>query len=236
VAAAPAVEGGNWAYLSSGTWSLLGVELAEPLASDETRRLNFTNEGGVNGTIRFLKNIIGLWIVQECRRAWQKGGEEVSYADLMVEAEAAGPARTILDVDDRRLLAPDDMPDTLRAMAKETGQPVPETRGEMVRCALESLAAHYGKTLREMDAVLGRRTDRLYVLGGGSRNTLLCRLTADACGIPVHAGPVEATVAGNALVQAFGAGAIRSLEEARAVVARSFEVVTYAPEKSTQVC
>lgn len=230
VVAAPAVEGGEWAYLSSGTWSLLGVELPEPVVNGETRRLNFTNEGGVNGTIRFLKNIIGLWIVQECRRAWEADGEALSYADLMAEAEAAGPARAIVDVDDRRLLAPDDMPEMLRTLARETGQPVPETRGELTRCALESLAAHYGNTLREMDVVLGRKTERLHVIGGGSRNTLLCRLTANACGIPALAGPAEATAIGNALVQAMGAGALTSLEEARAVVARSFEVVRYEPE------
>jgi rhamnulokinase len=217
VVAAPAVEGGNWAYLSRGTWSLLGVERAEPLVNDETRRLNVTNEGGAGGTIRFLKNIIGLWIVQECRRAWQKDGGEVSYAGLMAEAEAAGPARAILDVDDRRLLAPDDMPETLRTLARETGQTVPETRGALVRCALESLAAKYAQTLREMD-------------------TLLCRLTAEACGIPVLTGPAEATAAGNALVQALGAGALSSLEEARAVVARSFEVVRYEPEKTAEDC
>lgn len=224
VVAAPAVEGGNWAYLSSGTWSLLGVERDAPLVNAETRRLNFTNEGGANGAIRFLKNIIGLWLVQECRRAWEKDGAKVTYADLMAEAEAAGPARAIVDVDDRRLLAPEDMPETLRTLAREAGRPVPETRGEMVRCALESLAVKYGETLRAMDAVLGRKTERLHVIGGGSRNTLLNRLTAEACGIPVLAGPAEATAIGNALMQAIGAGALASLAEARAVVARSFGV------------
>jgi rhamnulokinase len=230
VAAAPAVDGGNWAYLSSGTWSLLGVELAEPLVNDETRALNFTNEGGVDGTIRFLKNIIGLWIVQECRRAWQAGGAVVSYADLMDEAESCGPTRAIVNVDDRRLLAPDDMPDTLRTLAREAGLPVPATRGEVVRCAVESLAAKYAQTLREMEGALGRRTERLHVIGGGCRNTLLNRLTANACQIPVFAGPSEATAAGNALVQAIGAGAVSSIAEARAIVARSFEVEVYEPE------
>jgi rhamnulokinase len=229
VVAVPATDSDDWAYLSSGTWSLLGVERSEPLVSEETRALNFTNEGGVGGTVRFLKNITGLWIVQECRRAWQKEGGTVSYADLMAEAEAAEPSGTRIDVNDRRLMAPDDMPQTLRALARETGQPVPDTRGEVVRCALESLAADYGKTLREMDAVLGRKTRRLHIIGGGSRNTLLNRLTAGACGIPVHAGPVEATALGNALVQAIGAGALESVAAARAVVARSFDSVVYAP-------
>jgi len=230
VAAVPEVEGGHWAYLSSGTWSLLGAELDAPLVDERSRALDFTNEGGVDGTIRFLKNIIGLWLVQECRRSFERDGEAPDYAGLMSEAEAAAPFATIIDVDDRRLLAPDDMPAAIGDLARESGQPVPESRGAMIRCALESLALRYRRTLREMDGALGRRTGRLHVIGGGARNTLLCRMTASACGVPVLAGPVEATAIGNILVQAMGAGALASLAEARRVVADSFEVTRYEPE------
>ncbi len=172
----------------------------------------------------------GLWLVQECRRSFERDGEAPDYAGLMSEAEAAAPFATIIDVDDRRLLAPDDMPAAIGDLARESGQPVPESRGAMIRCALESLALRYRRTLREMDGALGRRTGRLHVIGGGARNTLLCRMTASACGVPVLAGPVEATAIGNILVQAMGAGALASLAEARRVVADSFEVTRYEPE------
>lgn len=235
VAAVPVEEGsGAWAYLSSGTWSLLGAELPEPFITEESRRLNFTNEGGVAGTIRFLKNIIGLWIVQECRRAWVREGDETDYATLTAEAEAATPFVTVIDVDDPRLLAPDDMPAMIRTLARESGQPEPGTRGAMIRCVLESLALRYRRALREMDGALGRTTTRIHVIGGGVQNTLLTRMTASACGIPVLAGPVEATAVGNLIIQALGAGALPSLPQARRVVADSFPVVRYEPENPAQ--
>lgn len=230
VAAVPVEgEGDDWAYLSSGTWSLLGVELRAPRISEKIRRLNFTNEGGVDGTIRFLKNIIGLWLVQECRRSWQRDGSEVDYGELMREAEAAEPFVTLIDVDDLRLLAPEDMPEMIRTLARESGQPEPATHGAMARCIFESLALKYRRTLREMDDVLGRRTARLHVIGGGVQNTLLCQMTASACAIPVIAGPVEATAIGNVLVQAMAVGALDSLADARRAAARSFELKRYEP-------
>lgn len=234
IAAVPATgEDDDWAYLSSGTWSLLGAELKAPAISDKTYELNFTNEGGVNGTIRFLKNIIGLWIIQECKRSFERAGDSVSYADLMEEASHVDAFQTIIDVDDPRLLAPADMPETLRAIARETRQPEPKTRAALIRCAMESLALKYRRTLREMDSVLKRKTNRLHVIGGGVQNTLLCQMTADACGIPVMAGPVEATALGNIVVQALATGALSSLKEARTVVANSFELHLYAPRDTS---
>lgn len=234
VAAVPVSgTGDDWAYLSSGTWSLLGAELDRPLPSEEVRRAGFTNEGGVNGTIRFLRNIIGLWVVQECRRVWlaESGGREdgLDYGTLAREAGEAEPFRSLIDVEDGRLLAPDNMPETIRALCREQGQPVPESRAQVLRCAFESLALCYRRVLRRMDALLGRRTRRLHIIGGGTRNQLLCRMTADACGIPVQAGPVEATAIGNLLVQAMASGDLSSLEEARKVTAAAADLETYEP-------
>jgi rhamnulokinase len=230
VVAVPATdEGADWAYLSSGTWSLLGAELPAPHITTDTLALDFTNEGGANGTIRFLKNIFGLWIVQECRRAWAKAGDERTYAQLTEEAGETEPFRSIISLDDTRLLAPDDMPGLIRTMCRETNQPVPETRGQVIRCALESLALTYRRTLRAMDHVLDRKTERLHIIGGGVQNRLLCQMTADACGIPVTAGPIEATALGNIAVQAMAKGIIGSLSEARRIIANSFEMETYEP-------
>ncbi len=230
VAAVPVTdEGGDWAYLSSGTWSLLGAELPSPNVTPDSLALDFTNEGGVNNTIRFLKNIFGLWVVQECRRAWARAGDERNYADLTAEAAESSPFRSIIALDDPRLLAPDDMPELIRTMCRETNQPVPETRGQIIRCALESLALTYRKTLRAMDRTLNRKTARLHIIGGGVQNRLLCRMTADACGIPVIAGPIEATALGNIAVQAMAKGIIGSLAEARRIIANSFSLEEYEP-------
>lgn len=234
VAAVPVYSGeGEWAYLSSGTWSLLGAELDKPVATPEAHDQRYTNEGGVGGKIRFLKNIFGLWIIQECRRAWvaEDGGEsdELSYASLVASAAAAPAFQSVIDLDDERLLAPKSMPETIRTICKESGVPVPESRAEMIRCAMESLAMCYRRSLRAMDDVLGRKTARLHIIGGGVQNRVLCQMTADACGIPVYAGPVEATAIGNALVQAIAGGDLPDLEAARRLVANSFQVDVYTP-------
>lgn len=219
-----------WAYLSSGTWSLLGAELDAPVVNEQSLALDFTNEGGVGGKIRFLKNIFGLWLVQECRRAWERAGETVDYATLTEEAAAGAPFAAVLqDLDDPRLMAPENMVELIREMCRETGQPAPGTRGAVVRCALESLALKYRRTVRALDGLLGRRTEKLHIIGGGTQNKLLCQMTADACGIPVVAGPVEATALGNIGVQAMGAGAIESLAEMRQIIARSVELEHYTP-------
>ncbi|MBI2422980.1 MAG: rhamnulokinase [Candidatus Hydrogenedentes bacterium] len=233
VAAVP-VTGADqpWAYLSSGTWSLLGAELAQPCITEESLQLDFTNEGGVQGTIRFLKNIFGLWLVQECRRTWEREGQTVDYETMTREARESAAFRSIIDLDDPRLFAPENMPALIQTLCRERQQPAPETRGQIVRCALESLALKYRKTLRDMDRVLGRRTEKLHIIGGGVQNRLLCEMTANACGVPVITGPVEATVLGNLGVQAMATGAIGSLAEMRAAIARSFATERIEPTDS----
>jgi rhamnulokinase len=220
----------DWAYISSGTWSLLGVEVPSPVITEATRRANFTNEGGVAGTTRLLKNIMGLWLVQECRRTWARAGVEYTYEHLIQHAMSAPPFRTLVEPDDSSFLAPGDMPARLTAYAVRTGQPEPRDEGAFIRCALESLALKYRWTIRRLDAILGTKIQAVHVVGGGSRNALLCQFTADACGIPVHAGPVEATAAGNILLQAMARGRVGNLREARAIVAASFPVETYEPQ------
>jgi len=219
----------DWCYISSGTWSLLGVEIPRPVINEATRHANFTNEGGVGGTTRLLKNIMGLWLVQECRRTWARSGREFSYDDLIARARAAKPFATLVEPDDPSFLAPGDMPSRLAAFAARTGQPGPADEGAFVRCALESLALKYRRTIRRIEQILGTTIRAVHVVGGGCRNALLCQFTADACGIPVHAGPVEATAAGNVLLQAMARGKIATLADARAIVAASFPVETYEP-------
>jgi rhamnulokinase len=230
VAAVPADEGRSWAYISSGTWSLMGAELDAPLLSDQAQQYNFTNEGGVGGTIRFLKNIMGLWLVQECRRAWARSGRDYGYDELARLAAAAPPFASLVNPDDPSFLLPANMPAALADFCRRTGQPAPEEPGPVVRCALEGLALRYRWVLGRLEEMLGRRLDVIHVVGGGCQNTLLCQLAADACNRPVLAGPVEATAVGNVLVQAIGLGLLNSLAEAREVVRGSFEVRTYTPQ------
>jgi rhamnulokinase len=228
VAAVPA-EGENWAYLSSGTWSLLGVELSAPLMTYECRVLNFTNEIGYGGSVRLLKNISGLWLVQECRRRWAGSGQDFDYTTLTELAAKAPPFVSIIDPTDARFLAPPDMPDAIASFCRETNQPAPDTPGAFVRCALESLALLYRRTLRQIEQLTGRKIERLHIVGGGSRNTLLNQFTADALQIPVLAGPIEATAAGNVLIQALALGLLPSLAALREVVRRNFEVTRHQP-------
>jgi rhamnulokinase len=229
-AAVPA-RGGTWATISSGTWSLMGAEIDAPLVSEEVLRCNFTNEGGVGGTIRFLKNIMGLWLVQECRRCWERAGKDHSYEELMHLAAAAPAFASLVDPDNSSFWLPANMPQALGDFCKRTGQPVPVEPGAVVRCALESLALRYRWVLERLEELLGRRLDVIHIVGGGSQNTLLCQLTADACNRPVVAGPVEATAIGNVLVQAVGLGLVGSLTQAREVVRQSFDVRAYEPQQ-----
>ncbi len=228
VAAVPA-SGEGFAYVSSGTWSLLGAEIPRPCIDERSRAANFTNEGGVGGTVRFLKNLCGLWLVQECRRHWARHGDEDSYDELARLAAAAPAFRSLVDVDDPAFAAPGDMPARIQARCRATGQPVPESKGEIVRTALDSLALKYRYVLEQAEGILGRRLSPIHVVGGGSRNRLLCQLAADATGRPVVAGPVEATAAGNVLMQALALGRLGSLADLREVVRRSFEIVAYEP-------
>ena len=232
VAAVPADASTSWAFLSSGTWSLMGVELDKPCLSEAARDVPFTNEGGVAGTIRFLKNIAGLWLVQECRRDFEKQGQPYNYDQLTRMAEMAEPFRTLVDTDHAPFVSPGDMPAKIAAFAKSTGQPEPRDPGQFIRCCLESLALTYRRTLRRLEEVLGRRYEVLHIVGGGSRNALLNQMTADATGIHVVAGPDEATAAGNILVQAMGVGDVKDLAHIRSIVRNSFAPATYAPKQT----
>jgi rhamnulokinase len=230
VAAVPA-SAQTWAYISSGTWSLMGVELTQPLLSEAALAYNFTNEGGVGGTVRFLKNIMGLWLVQECRRVWERAGTAYSYEDLARLAEAAPPFVSLVNPDDASFMLPASMPAAVAAFCQRTGQPAPAGPGATVRCALESLALCYRRVFEWLEELTGRRIEVIHVVGGGSQNALLNQFTADACDRPVLAGPVEATAVGNVLVQALGLRALGSLADAREVVRRSFEVKTFEPRR-----
>ncbi|MEN6560466.1 MAG: rhamnulokinase family protein [Acidobacteriota bacterium] len=227
VAAVPA-EGEHWAYISSGTWSLVGVEEKAPVISELSLRANFTNEGGVGGTIRFLKNVSGLWLVQGCRKAWSAEGP-VTYDELTRAAAEAAPFAALVNPDAPDFLNPPDMPEAIAAYCRRTGQPVPGTRAALVRSLLESLALKYRSVIDQLRQVLGHPIEKIHVIGGGSRNALLCQLTADATGLPVVAGPAEATAIGNILVQAMALGRVGSPEDIRAVVRESFEPRTYQP-------
>lgn len=232
VAAVPA-SSRNWAYLSSGTWSLMGVELEKPILTDACRELNFTNEIGYGGSVRLLKNIIGLWLVQECRRDWAKAGQEFDYASLTHLASQAKPFVSLINPADSRFLAPDDMPAKIASFCREQREPVPSSPGATIRCILESLALLYRRTLLQIEELTGHKLECLHVVGGGSRNELLNQFTANALQIPVHAGPAEATAAGNILVQAMALGHLNSLATARQVVRDSLGMRTISPQSGS---
>jgi rhamnulokinase len=228
VAAAP-LSGTGSVYLSVGTWSLVGVELDEPLIDDETFQANLTNEGGVAGTTRLLRNVTGLWLLHECRRAWAERGRELSFEQLVELAHDAPPFAALIDPNAEVFLEPGDMPRRIEEFCRATGQPPPAGIAETVRCILESLALKHAETVETLRHAAGVEPVELCILGGGARNELLCRWTADAAGLPVLAGPEEATLVGNLLVQAMALGEIGSLAEAREVVRASFEPVRYEP-------
>ncbi|HSI33167.1 MAG: rhamnulokinase family protein [Phycisphaerae bacterium] len=233
VAAVPvdAADGPDWCYISSGTWSLMGVEVREPIINPKSLALNYTNEGGVGGTIRFLKNIMGLWLVQECRRQWVKEGRELTYAELTRMAAESDPFIAAVNPDDRPFITPGEMPRKIAEFCTRTNQRAPGTPGEYVRVCLESLALTYRKTIDGLEDVLGRKINVIHIVGGGTQNELLSQMTADATGKLVVAGPVEATAVGNMGVTAMAAGEIGSVEELRAIVRRSFPVKRYEPTK-----
>ena len=218
------------AILSSGTWSLLGLEVAAPFLGPDAAALNLTNERGLDGTIRLLRNVMGLWLLQECRRAWIAAGRPADYEELHALAAAARPDVALFDPDDDSLLAPADMPGAIAALCRAGGQEPPEGPGETVRSILLSLACKYRLVLERLERVTGVRVERLHVVGGGTRNELLCRLTADLCGVPLLAGSAEATALGNVLIQARAAGMLGgSLAELREVAAASYTSVSYEP-------
>ncbi|MEM6460187.1 MAG: rhamnulokinase family protein [Planctomycetota bacterium] len=229
VAAVPTEPNSSWCYLSSGTWSLLGAELDAPRIDDATAAANFTNELGVTGTVRFLKNISGLFLVQEVRRDLQRRGDDLDYPELTALAGEAEPGRCLVPVADPAFARLGDAASRLQRYARQTGQPVPETPGQLVRACLDSLALEYRRTLAQLESLLGRTFDVLHVVGGGGKNQLLNQLAADATGKPVVVGPEEATAAGNVLVQAIGCGHLPDLTAARRVVRDSTELSRVEP-------
>jgi rhamnulokinase len=236
VVGVPAVPDESFAYISSGTWSLVGLELEEPVLTEEARRADFTNEGGVDGTVRFLKNVMGLWVLSECLRSWaDRRIREATLPALLAGAADAPALRTVVDINDARLLAPgtagDPMPARVQRLAEEAGEPVPHSPVEITRCVLDSLALAYRRHVRNAARLAGREIDVVHVVGGGSQNALLCQLTADALGVPVLAGPAEAAALGNGLVQARALGAdLPGLPAMRALIRHTHELLRYEPE------
>ena len=228
VAAVPA-QTKDFIYLSSGTWSLMGVEIPHPIITAQSLAADMTNEGGVNGSYRFLRNIMGLWLIQECRRGWEKEGQSYSYDQLTHMAQEAPAFGPLINPADHRFLAPGDMPGRIQGFCRDTGQRVPSSKGEILRCALESLAFEYRRVAESLDQLVGYRLPVIHIIGGGSRNQLLNQMTADAAGRTVVAGPVEATAIGNVLVQALSLGYITDLADGRRIVSQSFQMETYEP-------
>jgi rhamnulokinase len=228
VAGVPTANTGqaNWAYLSSGTWSLMGVEVKKASLSARTQELNLTNEGGLDGTYRLLKNIMGLWLVQQCKRAFDARGRKYDYSQLAQMAAKAPALRSIVNPDDSRFLNPPDMPKAIQDFCHETRQPVPKSEGELVRCAYESLALKYRQVLGWLEELTGNRIEVIHIVGGGSQSAILNQFTADACQRPVITGPVEATALGNLLVQVRASGELASLPEMREVIRKSSDVAT----------
>jgi len=231
VAAVPAADG-RWAYLSSGTWSLMGIEVPNAIINDKTFEYEFTNEGGVENTIRLLKNIMGLWLVQECKRQWQQQGQDLSYVQLSRMAEKAEPFAGHIDVDYTDFLAPGDMPKRINEYLSKTGQATTNDKGQMIRMLLESLALKYKSVMEAIEDIAGYEIDILHVVGGGIQNELLCQFTANALGERVITGPIEATASGNILMQARATGQVKSLAEVREIVRNSFELKEYQPQES----
>ncbi len=222
----------NWCYISSGTWSLMGVELDLPIINAKTRQYNYTNEGGYGGTIRFLKNIMGMWLIQECRRHFIKQGYEHSYAELAQMATDCEPFKVLVDPDYAPFASPGDMPEKIDQYCQETGQTLPTSRGAYIRACVDSLALKYRQTLEGLEDILGYSIDTIHIVGGGTQNELLNQSTANVCKKKVVAGPIEATAIGNILVQAMATGVIANIAEARKVVQNSFPVQHYEPQPS----
>lgn len=230
VAATPLASSRS-AYISSGTWSLVGLEVGAPVINDAALAANVTNEGGVYGSYRLLKNVMGLWIVQQCRATWAAAGEEYSYAELTAMAAEAPPLVSPIDPNDGRFLPPGDHPARVQAWCRENGLPVPQTKGEIVRSVLEGLAQRYAQVLDDLTNLTGQPADQIHIVGGGSQNRMLNQMTANATGLPVVAGPVETTVLGNALVQLISLGEIADLGQARQLVGQMGGQEIFLPEK-----
>ncbi|NIK80383.1 rhamnulokinase [Paenibacillus castaneae] len=232
IAAIPAEGASAFAYLVCGTWSLLGTERKQPLVTSEAMALDFSNEGGVGDTYQLLKNIMGLWILQECKREWDEQGKKLTFADIVAEAERAEPFRSIIHPDDPLFYSPSGMIERIQAYCRQTSQPIPESIGQLARCVLESLALRYRQALEQMEVLTGEAFKGLHMVGGGIQNKLLCQFTANAIGRPVWAGPVEASAIGNMLMQLTALRECSDLREARRLAAASFPVEAYAWEQA----
>ncbi len=230
VASVPVTDTKDFIYISSGTWSLMGVELDAPIVSEKSMKYNFTNEGGVDKTVRFLKNIMGLWLIQESRRQWQREGTLLSFDELEKQANEAKPFESLIDPDYETFQTPGNMPEKIREYCRRTNQPVPETKGEIIRCIAQSLAFRYRRTIENMEDVTGKKYSVINIVGGGIKDKMICSFTANATGRVVEAGPVEATSIGNVLVQAIASGAIENLAEGRRIVKNSFDIAKYEPQ------
>jgi rhamnulokinase len=222
----------DWCYISLGTWALLGIESPQPVVNDACLKLNFTNEGGIGGTTRLLKNITGLWLVQECRRVWNLAGANFDWEALNQLSAAAPPLRSFINPDAADFGAPGDMPEAIRAFCRKSDQPVPDSNGAVVRCALESIAMKFRQVLGWVEELGGGRIETIHIVGGGTKNRQICQFAADSCGRRVVAGPVEATAIGNLMMQAVAAGDVASIAEARDVIRRSFPVDQYEPQNT----
>jgi len=233
VAAVPVVDNKDYVYISSGTWSLLGIECPVPIINEKSFQHNFTNEGSADGGYRFLQNIMGLWIIQECKRYWDQEGKVFTYEELTQMATDYGTAHFQIDPSDPIFLKPglidDSMPDRIRIYCKKTDQTEPSSIAEVIRGVLESLAATYANKIHQIEEITGRKMKEIYIIGGGSQNDLLCQLTANTSGLTVYAGPVEATALGNLLVQSMVQGKIRSIQEGRAIIKKIYQVKKYNP-------
>jgi rhamnulokinase len=235
VAGVPTANTGkaNWAYISSGTWSLMGVEVRKASLSRQALDLNMTNEGGLDGTYRLLKNIMGLWLVQQCRKSLETRGRRHDYGQLAQLAAKSAPLRSIIDPDDARFLNPPDMPRAIQDYCGETRQPIPKSPGELARCCFESLALRYGEVLQSLETLTGEKVEVIHIVGGGSQNKILSQFTADVCQRPVITGPIEATALGNLLTQVRASGELSSLSEMRDVIRASSDGHCFNPKSSS---
>jgi rhamnulokinase len=228
VAAVPA-ENNNFAYISSGTWSLMGIEIQEPIITEESYRLNFTNEGGVEGTTRFLKNITGLWLLEQCRKEWETSGKKYTYSEMVELSVSAAGFPSVIDPDHPSFANPESMPRAITGYCKQTNQKIPVDPAEFIHCIFNSLALKYKDVLSDLQKIAPFPIEKLHVIGGGSQNRLLNQMTADATGIPVIAGPTEATALGNVMMQAKGLGIVQSLQEIREIIRNSVSPEMFFP-------
>jgi len=235
VAAVPVEGDSKYVYISSGTWSLIGIETSKPIINEMSFKYNFTNEGSADGGFRFLKNVTGFWIIQECKKCWDEKVKVYSYDELTEIASRYGPVNFKIEPDDLRFLKPnligDSMPDRIKSYCHETGQKIPETPAEIARGVIESLADKYTETIKMIEDITNRTLNEIYIIGGGSRNALLCQLVTNATGLPVYAGPVEATAIGNIMIQSKSMGQVKSIAEGRKIIRKSCNIKKYLPEE-----